>query len=324
LPNKLAKYFYITIHRSGRANQLQYHHDEKKLPTLDDISLAVRFNGDLDAAANYLSHVEDELSPNIILETLLMKHSSNDSETLIDKISELKSSYSQQDRKRLILSRLRSIQWEKSGIQLLRGNILHGLEGLYPVGSDDSAVHYYCVRRVRNTGPRSYKDRYGLRMGKKATSKRKSKKKSRKTQLDQKMLQELKLLQQEVSTINKHRISHLKSEHKRLEKRIEKGLPTSYDKYKKTANTRMKQRLKRVDKSLNVYEKATKKRSRKVSRKSSRKRRSVKRKVSRKRGSVKRKVSRKRRSVKRKVSRKRGSVKRKVSRKRRSVKRGIP
>jgi hypothetical protein len=141
--------------------------------------------------------------------------------------------------------------------------------------------------------------------------------------LDQKMLQELKLLQQEVSTINKHRISHLKSEHKRLEKRIEKGLPTSYDKYKKTANTRMKQRLKRVDKSLNVYEKATKKRSRKVSRKSSRKRRSVKRKVSRKRGSVKRKVSRKRRSVKRKVSRKRRSVKRKVSRKRRSVKRKV-
>ena len=57
----------------------------------------------------------------------------------------------------------------------------------------------------------------------------------------------------------------------------------------------MKQRLKRVDKSLNVYEKATKKRSRKASRK----RRSVKRKVSRKRRSVKRKVSRKRRSVKR-------------------------
>ena len=141
--------------------------------------------------------------------------------------------------------------------------------------------------------------------------------------LDQKMLKELKLLQQEVSTINKHRISHLKSEHKRLEKRIEKGLPTSYDKYKKTVNTRMKQRLKRVDKSLKVYEKATKKRSRKVSRKSSRKRRSVKRKVSRKRRSVKRKASRKRRSVKRKVSRKRRSVKRKTSRKRRSVKRKV-
>jgi len=323
LPNILADHFGITIHRSGEEDpQLQYHHNEDKLPTLDDISLAVRFNGDLDAAASYLSRIEDELSPNIILETLLMKHSSNASETLIDKIRDLEiKSYSQQQRKRLILSRLRSIQWEKSGIQLLRGNILHGLEGLYPVGSDDSAVHYYCVRRVRNTGPRSYKDRYGLRMGKKATSKRKSKKKSRKTHLDQKMLQELKLLQQEMSTINKHRISHLKSEHKRLEKRIEKGLPTSYDKYKKTVNTRMKQRLKRVDKSLKVYEKATKKRSRKVSRKSSRKRRSVKRKVSRKRRSVKRKVSRKRRSVKRKVSRKRRSVKRKASRKRRSVKR---
>ncbi len=144
--------------------------------------------------------------------------------------------------------------------------------------------------------------------------------------LDQKMLQELKLLQQEMSTINKHRISHLKSEHKRLEKRIEKGLPTSYDKYKKTVNTRMKQRLKRVDKSLKVYEKATKKRSRKVSRKTSRKRRSVKRKASRKRRSVKRKASRKRRSVKRKVSRKRRSVKRKSrksSRKRRSVKKKL-
>jgi len=141
--------------------------------------------------------------------------------------------------------------------------------------------------------------------------------------LDQKMLKELKLLQQEVSTINKHRISHLKSEHKRLEKIIERGLPTSYDKYKKTVNTRMKQRLKRVDKSLKVYEKATKKRSRKVSRKSSRKRRSVKRKASRKRRSVKRKASRKRRSVKRKVSRKRRSVKRKTSRKRRSVKRKV-
>ena len=140
--------------------------------------------------------------------------------------------------------------------------------------------------------------------------------------LDQKMLKELKLLQQEVSTINKHRISHLKSQHKRLQKRIVKGLPVNYDKYKKNVNTRMKQRLKRVDKSLNVYEKATKKRSRKVSRKSSRKRRSVKRKVSRKRRSVmKRKASRKRRSVKRKVSRKRRSAKRKVSRKRRSVKR---
>ena len=155
---------------------------------------------------------------------------------------------------------------------------------------------------------------------------------SRKTHLDQKMLKELKLLQQEVSTINRHRISHLKSQHKRLEKRIVKGLPTSYDKYKKNVNTRMKQRLKRVDKSLNVYEKATKKRSRKVSRKSSRKRRSVKRKVSRKRRSVKRKSrkrrsvkrkSRKRRSVKRKVSRKRRSVKRKTSRKRRSVKRKV-
>ena len=144
---------------------------------------------------------------------------------------------------------------------------------------------------------------------------------SRKTHLDQKMLKELKLLQQEVSTINRHRISHLKSQHKRLEKRIVKGLPVNYDKYKKNVNTRMKQRLKRVDKSLNVYEKATKKRSRKVSRKSSRKRRSVKRKASRKRRSVKRKVSRKRRSVKRKTSRKRRSVKRKVSRKRRSVKR---
>ena len=139
--------------------------------------------------------------------------------------------------------------------------------------------------------------------------------------LDQKMLKELKLLQQEVSTINKHRISHLKSQHKRLQKRIVKGLPVNYDKYKKNVNTRMKQRLKRVDKSLNVYEKATKKRSRKVSRKSSRKRRSVKRKASRKRRSVKRKASRKRRSVKRKVSRKRQSVKRKVSRKRQSVKR---
>ena len=141
--------------------------------------------------------------------------------------------------------------------------------------------------------------------------------------LDQKMLKELKLLQQEVSTINRHRISHLKSQHKRLEKRIVKGLPVNYDKYKKNVNTRMKQRLKRVDKSLNVYEKATKKRSRKVSRKSSRKRRSVKRKASRKRRSVKRKASRKRRSVKRKVSRKRRSVKRKVSRKRRSVKRKV-
>jgi hypothetical protein len=139
--------------------------------------------------------------------------------------------------------------------------------------------------------------------------------------LDQKMLKELKLLQQEVSTINRHRISHLKSQHKRLEKRIEKGLPVNYDKYKKNVNTRMKQRLKRVDKSLNVYEKATKKRSRKVSRKSSRKRRSVKRKVSRKRRSAKRKVSRKRRSAKRKVSRKRRSAKRKVSRKRKSAKR---
>ena len=138
--------------------------------------------------------------------------------------------------------------------------------------------------------------------------------------LDQKMLKELKLLQQEVSTINRHRISHLKSQHKRLEKRIVKGLPTSYDKYKKNVNTRMKQRLKRVDKSLNVYEKATKKRSRKVSRKSSRKRRSVKRKASRKSRSVKRKVSRKRKSVKRKASRKRRSVKRKASRKRRGAK----
>ena len=334
LPNILADHFGITIHRSGEEDpQLQYHHNEDKLPTLDDISLAVRFNGDLDAAASYLSRIEDELSPNIILATLLMKHNSNASETLIDKIRDLEMKpYNQQERKTLILKALKSIQWGASKIQL-RGNILHGLKGLYPVGSTASAVHYYCVRRVRNTGPRSYKKSYGLyglRMGKKATSKRKSKKKSRKnnvnnkkmkTQLDQKMLKELKLLQQEVSTINRHRISHLKSQHKRLEKRIEKGLPTSYDKYKKTVNTRMKQRLKRVDKSLNVYEKATRKRSRKVSRKSSRKRRSVKRKVSRKRRSVKRKTSRKRRSVKRKVSRKRRSVKRKVSRKRRSVKR---
>ena len=334
LPNILAVHFGITIHRSGEEDpQLQYHHNEDKLPTLDDISLAVRFNGDLDAAASYLSRIEDELSPNIILETLLMKHSSNASETLIDKIRDLEMKpYDQQERKRLILGELRSINWGKSGIKL-RGNILYGLEGLYPVGSEASAVHYYCVRRIRKTGPRSYKDRYGLlRMGKKATSKRKSKKKSRKnnvnnkkmkTHLDQKMLKELKLLQQEVSTINRHRISHLKSQHKRLEKRIVKGLPVNYDKYKKNVNTRMKQRLKRVDKSLNVYEKATKKRSRKVSRKSSRKRRSVKRKVSRKRRSVKRKVSRKRRSVKRKVSRKRRSVKRKVSRKRRSVKRKV-
>jgi len=332
LPNILADHFGITIHGSGgEVPQLQYHHDEDKLPTLDDISLAVRFNGDLDAAASYLSRIEDELSPNIILETLLMKHSSNASEKVFDKIMKLeKKSYNPQQRKTLILRRLRSINWGASEIQL-RGNILHGLEGLYPVGSEASAVHYYCVRRVRNTGPRSYKKKYGLlRMGKKVKSKRKSKKKSRKnnvnnkkmkTHLDQKMLKELKLLQQEVSTINKHRISHLKSQHKRLEKRIVKGVPISYNKYKKNVNTRMKQRLKRVDKSLNVYEKATKKRSRKVSRKSSRKRRSVKRKASRKRRSVKRKVSRKRRSVKRKVSRKRRSVKRKVSRKRKSAKR---
>ena len=290
LPNILADHFGITIHSPGEeVPQLQYHHDEDKLPTLDDISLAVRFNGDLDAAASYLSRIEDELSPNIILETLLMKHISNASETLINKIRDLEiKSYTPQQRKELILRRLKSIKWGASKIQL-RGNILHGLKGLYPVGSTASAVHYYCVRRVRNTGPRSYKDRYGLRMGKKATSKRKSKKKSRKnnvnnkkmkTQLDQKMLKELKLLQQEVSTINRHRISHLKSQHKRLEKRIVKGLPVNYDKYKKNVNTRMKQRLKRVDKSLNVYEKATKKRSRKVSRKSSRKRRSAKRKTS--------------------------------------------
>ena len=136
------------------------------------------------------------MSPNIILETLLMKHSSNASEKLIDKIRDLEiKSYSQQERKTLILEALKSIRWGASEIEL-RGNILHRLEGLYPVGSDDSAVHYYCVRRVRNTGPRSYKDRYGLRMGKKATSKRKSKKKSRKTHLGQKMLKELKLLQQ--------------------------------------------------------------------------------------------------------------------------------
>ena len=167
-------------------------------------------------------------------------------------------------------------------------------------------------------------------IGKKATSKRKSKKKSRKnnvnnkkmkTQLDQKMLKELKLLQQEVSTINRHRISHLKSQHNRLEKRIVKGPSKNYTTYSKGLQTRMKQRLKRVDKSLNVYEKATRKKSRKVSRKSSRKRRSVKRKVSRKRRSAKRKVSRKRRSVKRKASRKRKSAKRKVSRKRKSAKR---
>ena len=340
LPNILADHFGITIHGSGEANQLQYHHNVKKLPTLDDISLAVRFNGDLDAAASYLSRIEDELSPNIILETLLMKHSSNASETLFDKIMKLeKKSYNPQKRKTLILRRLRSINWGASEIQL-RGNILHGLEGLYPVGSEASAVHYYCVRRVPDVSRIELQEcrRTGLcerirgwfSVGKKATSKRKSKKKSRKnnvnnkkmkTHLDQKMLKELKLLQQEVSTINKHRISHLKSQHKRLEKRIVKGLPTSYDKYKKNVNTRMKQRLKRVDKSLNVYEKATKKRSRKVSRKSSRKRRSVKRKASRKRRSVKRKVSRKRRSAKRKTSRKRRSAKRKVSRKRKSAKR---
>ena len=139
----LAVHFGITIHRSGRANQLQYHHNVKKLPTLDDISLAVRFNGDLDAAANYLSHVGDD----IILETLIMKHNSNASEKVIDEIMKLKSSYSQQDRKRLILKKLRRIKWGASEIQL-RGNILHGLEGLYPVGSEASAVHYYCVRRV--------------------------------------------------------------------------------------------------------------------------------------------------------------------------------
>ena len=75
------------------------------------------------------------------------------------------------------------------------------------------------------------------------------------------MLKELKLLQQEVSTINKHRISHLKSQHNRLEKRIVKGPSKNYTTYSKGLQTRMKQHLKRVDKSLNVYEKVTRKKS---------------------------------------------------------------
>ena len=80
-------------------------------------------------------------------------------------------------------------------------------------------------------------------------------KKSRKARsskrVDQKMLEELKLLQKEVSAINNHRINHLKSQHKRIEK--------NYNKYTKKVKTRMKQRLKRVDKSINVYEKAARK-----------------------------------------------------------------
>jgi hypothetical protein len=171
------------------------------------------------------------------------------------------------------------------------------------------------------TSLEEFRMKYGKRNKKRSSRKSSRKRRGSKNekQFEQKVLKELKLLQKEASLVNKHRISHLRSQHKRLEKRIEKGPSKNYTTYSKGLQTRMKQHLKRVDKSLNVYEKATRKKSRKVSRK----RRSAKRKVSRKRRSAKRKVSRKRRSVKRKVSRKRRSAKRKVSRKRRSAKRKV-
>ena len=118
--------------------------------------------------------------------------------------------YTQQQRKELILNELKSIKWGKSGIKL-RGNILYGLEGLYPVGSEASAVHYYCVRRIPDVSRIELQEcrRTGLcerirrwfSIGKKVKSKRKSKKKSRKnnvnnkkmkTHLDQKMLKGVK------------------------------------------------------------------------------------------------------------------------------------
>ena len=95
--------------------------------------------------------------------------------------------------------------------------------------------------------------------------------------MDAKILQKLKEIDREFKSMERFRLSMVKSRKKRIMKRIKKGEPADYKGYKKELTARVKTHLSRVNKSIKAYSKMLKKKSRKP-----RKKKSVKKKSKRK------------------------------------------
>jgi hypothetical protein len=116
-----------------------------------------------------------------------------------------------------------------------------------------------------------------------------SRKKSRKKSADAKILQKLNEIDREFKSMERFRLSMVKSRKARIMKRIKKGEPADYKGYKKELTARIKTHLTRVNKSIKAYSKILKK-SRKPRKKKSghkksrkpRKKKSVKKKSKRK------------------------------------------
>jgi hypothetical protein len=95
-----------------------------------------------------------------------------------------------------------------------------------------------------------------------------SRKKSRKKSADAKILQKLNEIDREFKSMERFRLSMVKSRKTRIMKRIKKGEPADYKGYKKELTARVKTHLTRVNKSIKAYSKILKKKSRKPRKKS--------------------------------------------------------
>jgi hypothetical protein len=118
-------------------------------------------------------------------------------------------------------------------------------------------------------------------------------KKSRKKSADAKILQKLNEIDREFKSMERFRLSMVKSRKTRIMKRIKKGEPADYKGYKKELTARVKTHLSRVNKSIKAYSKILKKKSRKPRKKTLKKKSVKKSRKPRKKKSVKKKSKRK-------------------------------
>ena len=94
---------------------------------------------------------------------------------------------------------------------------------------------------------------------------------SRKKSVDVEILQKLKEIDREFKSMERFRLTMVKSRKARIMKRIKKGEPADYEGYKKELTARVKTHLTRINKSIKSYSKILKKKSRKPLKKASRK-----------------------------------------------------
>ena len=148
-----------------------------------------------------------------------------------------------------------------------------------------------------------------------------SRKKSRKKSADAKILQKLNEIDREFKSMERFRLSMVKSRKTRIMKRIKKGEPADYKGYKKELTARVKTHLTRVNKSIKAYSKILKK-SRKPRKKTLKKKSVKKSRKPRKKKSVKKSRKPRKKTLKKSVKpRKKKSVKKsRKPRKKKSVK----